>query len=55
MIIDDQKNNSKNFPREDKTVGEFNEKQMADQEFLKTVQKALETAINENDEVNNLI
>jgi hypothetical protein len=61
MVVDDNKRefgNSSNFAnikpfREDKFAGkdEITEKQLADGEYLKSVQKALHSAINENEEV----
>jgi hypothetical protein len=51
MIVDDPKNNIKISNKEDRNLSEINEKQIADQEFLKSVQKALQFAINENEEV----
>ncbi len=55
MVVDDNKNinNLKPFIRDDKisSQSEFNEKQLADGEFLKNVQKALQNAINENENV----
>ena len=53
MIVDDSKylGNIKTYPKEDKSTVEANEKQLADAEYLKSVQKALQVAINENEEV----
>jgi hypothetical protein len=63
MVVDDNKRefgNNSNFAnikpfREDKFAGkdEITEKQLADGEYLKSVQKALHSAINENEEVGN--
>jgi hypothetical protein len=51
MFVDDPKNIIKISSKDDRSLSEVNEKQIADQEFLKSVQKALEFAINENEEV----
>jgi len=53
MIVDDSKylGNIKTFPKEEKFNAEVNEKLLADAEFLKSVQKALQVAIYENEEV----
>jgi len=55
MIVDDNKTQFGNIKplKEDKnfSYNEVSEKQLADGEYLKNVQKALQTAINENEEV----
>jgi hypothetical protein len=65
MIVDDNKREfgmGSNFAnlkpiREEKLAAkdEVTEKQLADGEYLKTLQKALHTAINENEEVSNFL
>ena len=53
MVVDDNKNNIKAFGKCEINFNnmEANEKQQADGEYLKNVQKALQIAINENEEV----
>jgi hypothetical protein len=55
MIVEDNKSQFGNIKplKEEKNLSynEVSEKQLADGEYLKNVQKALQTAINENEEV----
>jgi hypothetical protein len=63
MIVDDNKReygmgsnfaNLKPIREEKLAANEVSEKQLADGEYLKTLQKALQTAINENEEVSKI-